>query len=441
MAAGMSAIAALAAFVAGVEAERRQPPQQGRPEPVFLLPMLRQQNSGPPTLHKANFARALLLLVCAGLLLSCLMTVVLQGLLGGSGPLVLTMSLTSLMLVAGFLPALFRLPVSTRPKEGPAHPEAPVPPRGKALTEIALAFIWWCAVATAAVFVMPAGHGPELSLLLALSMAAAVAAARAYLGRWAADPAAARRLRHHAWLGWMLSAPAAAITLFFVFARLTESGGWHPDPPELILVPLIMAAALLLPAASLHLHRASQLPAPAVATPASNRAYLALLVGMSAILGYTLVRRTTPHIPVTAPQPLSPSITKRPALPSFPGVFTTEGAHVLTPRATLTIEPPDVSAGLPGQRGFFLRIVKPDGTSSTIGHSPLSRGNEPYFATFDAPTGILWLGSPTVIGFLPLEPSSQYKAWHHRTSIPAEIDGSLPATVRLLLEQWYQPES
>ena len=92
-----------------------------------------------------------------------------------------------------------------------------------------------------------------------------------------------------------------------------------------------------------------------------------------------------------------------------------------------------------GQRGFSLRIVNPDGTSSTIGHSPLSQGSDPFFATFDAPTGILWLGSPTVIGFLPLEPSAVYKAWHHRTSIPPEIEGTLPPAIRLLLEPWYQP--
>ena len=441
MAAGMSALAALAAFVAAVEAERRQPLQQGGPEPVFRLPMLRQQDTGPPILHKANFARALLLLVCAGLLLSCLMVMVLEGLLGGSGPLLLTMSLTSVMLVAGFLPALLRLPGSTHPEDGPAHPQATVPPHGKAVTELALAFIWWCAVAAAAIVLIPAGHGPELAILLALSMAAAVPAARACLRRWAADPAAARILRWHAWLGWMLSAPAAAFTLFFLLSRLTESGGWHPAPSESVLVPLIMAAALLLPPASLRLHRASQLPSPALSTRFSHRSLLALLIGVAAILGYALLRRPTPHLPATAPQPLSAEVTKRPTLPSFPGVFTTEGQHILTPRATLTIDRPDVSAGRPGQRGFSLRIVNPDGTSSTIGHSPLSRGHEPFFATFDAPTGILWLGSPTVIGFLPLEPSAEYKAWHHWTSIPPEIEGTLPPAVRLLLEPWYQPDS
>jgi serine/threonine protein kinase len=439
MAAGMSALAALAAFVAAVETERRQPPQPGGPEPVFLLPMLRQQDSGLATLHKPNLARALVLLVCAGLLLSCLMVMVLQGLLGGSGPLLLTMSLTSVMLVAGFLPALVRTPGSTRPKDGPAHPQATVPPHGKAVTELALAFIWWCTVATAAIVLIPSWHGPELAILLALSMAAAVPAARACLRRWAANPTSARILRWHAYLGWMLSAPAAAITLFFLFSRLTESGGWHPDPSEALAVPLIMAAALILPAASFRLQRASQPNSPGLSTPGSHRTLLALLIGVAAILGYALLRRPTPRLPATAPRPLSAEVTKRPTLPPFPGIFTTEGQHVLTPRATLTIERPDVSAGLPGQRGFFLRIVNPDGTSSTIGHSPLSQGSDPFFATFDAPTGILWLGSPTVIGFLPLEPSAEYKAWHHSTSIPPEIEGSLPPAVRLLLEPWYQP--
>jgi serine/threonine protein kinase len=439
MAAGISALAALAAFVAAVEAERRRPPQPGRPEPVFLFPMLRPQDTGPPTLHKANFARALLLLVCAGLLLSCLMVIVFHGLLGGSGPLLLSMSLTSVMLVAGFLPALLRLPGSPRTKDHPAPPRATAPPPGRGATEIALAFVWWCAVATAAVFLMPAWHSPELTILLSLCMAAAASAARSFLRPWPAAPAAVRRLRWHAWLGWMLSALAAAVTLFFLFSRLTESGGWHPAPSEAVAVPLIMAAALLLPAAALRLQRASQPNSPALSTPVSQRTLLALLIGVAAILGYALLRRPTPRLPATAPAPLSAEVTKRPTLPPFPGIFTTEGQHILTPRATLTIERPDVSAGLPGQRGFSLRIVNPDGTSSTIGHSPLSQGSDPFFATFDAPTGILWLGSPTVIGFLPLEPSAVYKAWHHRTSIPPEIEGTLPPAVRLLLEPWYQP--
>jgi hypothetical protein len=148
MVAGLFAFAALAGFVTAVESERRLARLPNPPEPVFLLPLTRNNPDGSRSLHIPNFARALLLLGCAALLLSCLMVIVLQSLLGGSGPLLLTMSICSAMLVTGMLPALLR-------QSAPPAPPAPDSPANPSRPVIALAFIWWSTAARAALVPSP----------------------------------------------------------------------------------------------------------------------------------------------------------------------------------------------------------------------------------------------------------------------------------------------
>ena len=438
MIAGLFAFAALAGFVTGVESERRLARLPNPPDPVFLLPLSRTNPDGSRSLHIPNFARTLLLLGCAALLLSCLMVIVLQGLLGGSGPLLLTMPISSAMLIFGMLPALLRQ----------SAPPAPSPPPAPDATTtrpvIALAFIWWSAAALAALLLTPSRiFHPELTILLALGIPIAAVAARSRLRpRPDRTPAS---LRKHEWLGWLLSALAASFAIFFAISMLGESGGWHPAPAEAVIVPFVFAAAFALPLASLSLRNASKRATNP--PPSSSRTFPIFLSLISILLLWAglaqpLSRRNLRPSPSTQKLPSSPvppTTTPSPLLPpsDMPGLFTTEGQHRLTPSAVLTIEPPDTSTGPPGQRGFSIHTTHPDGTSSTIGRTPIASGNEPFFATYDAPTDTLWLGSPSTIGFTTLANPGDYKAWLLPASIPPEIATRLPAHVRKLLLQWH----
>jgi predicted Ser/Thr protein kinase len=440
MIAGLFVFAALASFVTGVESERRLARLPNPPEPVFLLPLTRTNPDGTRSLHIPNFARTILLLGCAALLLSCLMVIVLQSLLGGSGPLLLTMSISSAMLVSGMLPALLRQ--SAPP--APSPPPAPDPPANPSRPVIALALIWWFAAASAALVLSPSRiFHPELAILLALGIPIAAVAARSRLRpRPDRTPAS---LRKHEWLGWCLSAFAASAAVFFAISMMGESGGWHPAPSEAVVVPLVFAAAIALPFASLSLRKASKRDTNP--PPSSSRTFPIFLVLISILLLWAglappLSRwHRSPSTPIRKlpSSPAPPTTTPSPLLPpsAIPGLFTTQGQHRLTPSAVLTIEPPDTSTGPPGQRGFSILTTRPDGTSSTIGRTPLASGNEPFFATYDAPTDTLWLGSPSTIGFTTLANPGDYKAWHHPTSIPPEIATRLPPHVRTLLLQWH----
>ena len=437
MIAGLFAFAALAGFVTGVESEHRLARLPNPPDPVFLLPLSRTNPDRPRSLHIPNFARTLLLLVCAALLLSCLMVIVLQGLLGGSGPLLLTMSICSAMLVSGMLPALLR-------QSAPSAPPAPDSPANPSRPVIALAFIWWSTAATAALLLSPSRiFHPELTILLALGIPIAAVAARSRLRpRPDRTPPS---LRKHEWLAWCLSALAASCAIFFAISMLGESGGWHPAPSEAVVVPLVFAAAIALPLASLSLRKASRHdtnPAPSSSRTSILFLSLVSILLLWAALAQPLSRRNLRPSPSTQKLPSSPvppTTAQSPSLPPspIPGLFTTQGQHRLTPSAVLTIDPPDPSTGPPGQRGFSIHTNHPDGTSSTIGRTPIASGNEPFFATYDAPTDTLWLGSPSSIGFTTLANPGDYKAWHLPASIPPEIATRLPAHVRKLLLQWH----
>jgi serine/threonine protein kinase len=441
MIAGLFAFAALAGFVTAVESERRLARLPNPPEPVFLLPLTRTNPDGSRSLHIPNFARTLLLLGCAALLLSCLLVIVLQSLFGGSGPLLLTMSICSAMLVSGMLPALLRQ--SAPP--APSPPPAPDSPANPSRPVIALAFIWWSTAALAALVLSPSRiFHPELTILLALAIPIAAVAARSRLSpRPDRTPAS---LRKHEWLGWCLSALAASCAIFFAISMLGESGGWHPAPSEAVVVPLVFAAAIALPLASLSLRKASRHDTNP--PPSSSRTFPIFLSLISILLLWAglaqpLSRRNLRPSPSPQKLPSSPvpptTTTPSPLLPpsDIPGLFTTQGQHRLTPSAVLTIEPPDTSTGPPGQRGFSIHTTHPDGTSSTIGRTPIASGNEPFFATYDAPTDTLWFGSPFTIGFTTLANPGDYKAWLLPASIPPEIATRLPAHVRKLLLQWH----
>ncbi|RFC52171.1 MAG: Serine/threonine protein kinase [Verrucomicrobia bacterium] len=437
MIAGLFAFAALVGFVTGVESERRLARLPNAPEPVFLLPLSRTNPDGSRALHKPNLARALLLLGCTALLLSCLMVIALQIVFGGSTPLLLTMPISSAMLVFGMLPALLRQ--SSPPTLSAPPSTAPTNPTSR--TEIALALIWWSA-ATATLLLLRTSwlRHPELTILPALAIPAAAFAARSRLrpipGRTPANP------RKHKWLGWFLYALAASCAIFYFVSMLGESGGWHPAPAESSVVPLVFAAAIALPLASLSLRKASKRDTNP--PPSSSRTSNIFLLIVSIILLWAALAQplsrwqrspSTPSLAIPSTTPPPPTL----ALPSppIPGLFTTEGQHRLTPSAVLTIDPPDISTGPPGQRGFSLLTTRPDGTSSSIGRTPIASGNEPFFATYDAPTDTLWLGSPSTIGFTTLANPGDYKAWHLPTSIPPEIASRLPAHVRTLLLQWF----
>ena len=436
MIAGLFAFAALAGFVTAVEFERRLARLPNPPDPVFLLPLYRTNPDGSRSLHIPNFARSILLLGCAALLLSCLLVIVLQGLLGGSGPLLLTMSISSAMLVSGMLPALLRQ--SAPP--APSPPPAPDSPATTTRTEIALALIWWVAT-TATLLLLRTSwlRHPELTILPALGIPAASFAARSRLRPIPGRTPASRR--KHEWIGWFLYALAASGAIFFFVSMLGEAGGWHPAPAKSVVDRLVFAAiAIALTVAALALResskRATNLP------PSSSRTFpiFVSIFLLWAALAQPLSRWHRSPSPSTlaipsAAAPPPPTLALPPS--AIPGLFTTQGQHRLTPSTVLTIEPPDTSTGPPGQRGFSIHTTRPDGTSSTIGRTPIASGNEPFFATYDAPTDTLWLGSPSTIGFTTLANPGDYKAWLLPASIPPEIATRLPAHVRKLLLLWH----
>ncbi len=583
--AGLFAFAALAGFVTAVESERRLARLPNPPEPVFLLPLTRTNPDRPRSLHIPNFARALLLLGCTALLLSCLMVIALQSLFGGSGPLLLTMTISSAMIVSVMLPALLRQSSSS-----PVAPPAPSPPLpGLRTASAALAAVWWHAILAITLAIRIPGLGlPEALIIMGLATIASALLAHRAAAAWLVAPNGPRHFRLHSTIAWILALAAWAFSAFFTHSFLTSTDGWNPGPAEALTVPLIFAASLLLPLAAITLRHFGGNPAAPSFISRSARIILSLTFASAAfalgmllkkrenfaggtldarldsieVSGQTLmvslvtgprqfvvdvspvftgpppVQDATRHLKDTAARsstreivtlvpPTQTESTRMPyriganfrstfaflfpdessaraaaariqslppaeirphrpasitifdsplangtpcvarlvfstigdspdirelALPSsatpppptlalppsdIPGLFTTQGQHRLTPSAVLTIDPPDTSTGPPGQRGFSILTTHPDGTSSSIGRTPLASGNEPFFATYDAPTDTLWLGSPSTIGFTTLANPGDYKAWHHPTSIPPEIAKLLPPHVRNLLLQWF----
>ena len=77
--------------------------------------------------------------------------------------------------------------------------------------------------------------------------------------RESGDPAAwyrlASRLKAGGVVAWLLALPVIGFAAFFLQALAQESGGWHPNPAEAVLVPLTWLGALLLPVCGWRLSR------------------------------------------------------------------------------------------------------------------------------------------------------------------------------------------
>jgi len=74
------------------------------------------------------------------------------------------------------------------------------------------------------------------------------------------------RFRALSWLAFVASLPAFIFSAFFIIQRFRETGGWHPNPAEAVMVPLIGLGAILLPWAQSRLRRASREAASATST-------------------------------------------------------------------------------------------------------------------------------------------------------------------------------
>ena len=135
--------------------------------------------------------------------------------------------------------------------------------------------------------------------------------------------------------------------------------------------------------------------------------------------------------------PAPPTVVKELTPQSGNGFMAAEGSYPLSPAVTLVIKPVDTSAGAPGQRGVSIAIRHADGTSTMRGFTPLARGGDPFFAWHDRVTGLVWMGSPTVIGRLPVADPGGYRAWHAALAIPPELRRELPPEVLARLRPWY----
>ena len=65
-------------------------------------------------------------------------------------------------------------------------------------------------------------------------------------------------LKTVAWSAWALWLPVTGLGIFFLYALLSESGGWNPHPTEAVIVPLTWLGSLLLPVSGVMLFRAAR---------------------------------------------------------------------------------------------------------------------------------------------------------------------------------------
>ncbi len=65
-------------------------------------------------------------------------------------------------------------------------------------------------------------------------------------------------MRAFAWSAFILALPCVLMGGFFAYAMLSESGGWHPNPIEAMVVPLTWIGAVFLPLAGITLWRSSR---------------------------------------------------------------------------------------------------------------------------------------------------------------------------------------
>jgi predicted Ser/Thr protein kinase len=135
--------------------------------------------------------------------------------------------------------------------------ENPPTPSSTALTRwhhvFALAGVWWfCSLPC----LMWLADAPRITSTMQLAIAIALAIiaapllwwlARTKLRQWTSQPAGARWLRAWSWVGCCFAVPAIGFAIFFIHAAVSERGAWNPSRDEMLAVPLITLAAILLP--------------------------------------------------------------------------------------------------------------------------------------------------------------------------------------------------
>ncbi len=144
--------------------------------------------------------------------------------------------------------------------------ENPPTPSSTALTRwhhvFALAGVWWfCSLP----FLMWLAAVPRITSTMQLAIALAIIAApmlwwlaRTKLRQWTSQPAGARWLRAWSWVGYCFAVPAIGFAiLFIIHAAVSERGAWNPSRGEMLAVPLIAMAAILLPNLSATLWQAA----------------------------------------------------------------------------------------------------------------------------------------------------------------------------------------
>ena len=133
--------------------------------------------------------------------------------------------------------------------------ENPPPPSCTALTRwhhvFALAGVWWfCSLPC----LMWLADVPRITSRMQLAIALAIIAApllwwlaRTKLRQWTSQPAGARWLRAWSSVGCCFAVPAIGFAIFFIHAAVSARGAWNPSRDEMLAVPLIALAAILLP--------------------------------------------------------------------------------------------------------------------------------------------------------------------------------------------------
>ncbi len=88
-------------------------------------------------------------------------------------------------------------------------------------------------------------------------------------------------------VGALLSIPAVAFGLFFLVSMLSERGGWHPDLPEALFVPLTWIGSVLLPASAYQLLTVSSRPAFLRAVSPWRMSVAFVVTGLGFLLTWT----------------------------------------------------------------------------------------------------------------------------------------------------------
>lgn len=123
-------------------------------------------------------------------------------------------------------------------------------------TALALGIVWWYVGFAVGINVIGALHithaflNSFILMLLALPVLWLVAGRLSR--RWLAPSAGAGKngwLSAYAWLAFLLSLPALAMTFYFASSAVSEQGRWSPSMEEALVVPLIAIGSLFLPVA------------------------------------------------------------------------------------------------------------------------------------------------------------------------------------------------